>query len=233
MPAMFMTMPAVPWAAAAASSAATRLAESVMSVMSAVQARPPMSPATRSALAVLTSITVTRAPRLASSRATASPSPEPPPVTMALCPWMFMLFLSDRFLLGAEVGVDDARVAGQLTGRALQHEVAGLRSPVSGFRSPTTRARLATPSAICSPAWRQTSKPVPQMCCTLSAGTACRTPLYRPLWRATQNRSKPPDAVLPVITESTSPASTPAPASTLRAAWTPRSIGLASAKAPW
>ena len=229
MPAMFMSMRAVPWAAAAASSAATRLAESVMSAMSAmsaVQARPPMSPATRSALAVLTSITVTRAPRLASSRATASPGPEPPPVTMALCPWMFMLFLSNRFLLGAEVGVDDARVAGQLTGRALQHEVAGPRSP-------TTRVRLATPSAICSPAWRQTSKPVQQMCCSLSAGTACRTPLYRPLWRATQNRSKPPDAVLPLITESTSPASIPAPASTLRAAWTPRSIGLASAKAPW
>jgi hypothetical protein len=50
---------------------------------------------------------------------------------------------------------------------------------------PTTSARLAAPSAICSPAWRKISKPVPQMRCAFSAGTACGTPAYRPMWRAT------------------------------------------------
>ncbi|MNE05557.1 hypothetical protein D3C80_981260 [compost metagenome] len=41
----------------------------------------------------------------------------------------------------------------------------------------------ALPCSICSPAWRRISKPVPQMRCTASAGTACGTPLYRPMWR--------------------------------------------------
>jgi hypothetical protein len=41
---------------------------------------------------------------------------------------------------------------------------------------PTTSARLATPSVICSPAWRKTSKPVPQMRCAFSAGTSTGTP---------------------------------------------------------
>eukprot|EP01034_Spumella_vulgaris_P033642 gene33642-41507_t len=52
----------------------------------ACTATPPISAATRSALVMLRSSTVTLAPRRASSRAVASPKPEPPPVTNAACP---------------------------------------------------------------------------------------------------------------------------------------------------
>ena len=50
---------------------------------------------------------------------------------------------------------------------------------------PTTSARLAAPVAICSPAWRNSSKPVPQMRCTMIAGISQGTPAYRPMWRGT------------------------------------------------
>ena len=68
-------------------------------VTSHCSAMPPISPATRRALSRLTSSTATLAPRRASSRAVASPRPEPPPVTSAACPWMFMIsFLLNRGL---------------------------------------------------------------------------------------------------------------------------------------
>ncbi|MDT4874236.1 hypothetical protein FQZ97_1095240 [compost metagenome] len=93
MPAMFIRMRAGPWAAAALAMAAVTL--SVL-VMSQAQATPPISAATFSACAVLTSSTATLAPWRASSRATASPRPEAPPVTSAACPWMFMVVFAFR-----------------------------------------------------------------------------------------------------------------------------------------
>ena len=50
---------------------------------------------------------------------------------------------------------------------------------------PTTSASEAMPAPICSPAWRNSSKPVPQMRCVISAGTSTGTPAYRPMWRGT------------------------------------------------
>src|SRR6218665_2651395 len=93
MPATFMSMRAGPCAAAAASSAASTLAVSVMSQAWAV---PPISAATCCARSMLRSSTATLAPRRASSRAVASPSPEAPPVTSAACASIFMCQSSTR-----------------------------------------------------------------------------------------------------------------------------------------
>ncbi len=98
----------------------------------------------------------------------------------------------------------------------------GLRVMLS---APTTSATLAAPLWICSPACRNSSKPVPQMRCTMMAGTSTGTPAYRPMWRGSMNCSKSPGAMLPAITESISPALTPERRSTARAALMPRSVG--------
>ena len=54
---------------------------------------PPIAAATASALAALRSNTATFAPLAASASAVALPSPEPPPVTIAATPAIFMLAL--------------------------------------------------------------------------------------------------------------------------------------------
>ena len=55
--------------------------------------------------------------------------------------------------------------------------------------APTSSATSAQPLSICSPAWRNSSKPVPQMRWVISAGTAWGTPAYRPMWRGSMNCS--------------------------------------------
>ena len=90
---------------------------------------------------------------------------------------------------------------------------------------PTTSATSAAPPWMCSPAWRNSSKPVPQMRCAMIAGTSTGTPAYSPMWRGRKNWSKSPGAMLPVTTEPISLGATPARASAARAALMPRSVG--------
>ena len=93
------------------------------------------------------------------------------------------------------------------------------------FSVPTTSAASHAPPWMCSPAWRNSSKPVPQMRCTMMAGTATGTPAYRPMWRGRKNWSKSPGAMLPVTTEPMSLPGTPVRLSASRAALMPRSVG--------
>ncbi len=95
---------------------------------------------------------------------------------------------------------------------------------------PTTSAVCVYPSFIWSAAWRNSSKPVPQIRCTLSAVTCCGTPAYKPIWRAIKYWKQSPAAMFPVRTEPMSHAATPLRASASRATLMPMSVGDTAAR---
>ena len=87
MPAQFTQMRAGPCSAPARATASSTPAASETSQASP---RPPVSLPTAPAAASSVSNTATFAPAAASRRAVSAPSPDPPPVTTAACPSMFM-----------------------------------------------------------------------------------------------------------------------------------------------
>src|SRR5687768_17400440 len=108
-------------------------------VTSASQKMPPISAATRSPLSESRSNTATLAPRRASSRAVASPSPDAAPVTTADIPWMSMLALRCASEFGAyamEIGDhQEAAEASEVVPRGHNPAPLTVQSPCRGLEA--------------------------------------------------------------------------------------------------